>query len=185
MNIAIFGGSFDPVHIGHEKIISSLSQLSYIHKIIVVPTFLNPFKKKYHLHPRDRFEILEQMYENNKQIEISNFEILQGEATPSIITVEHFKKLYKPKKIFLVIGSDNLQSLHRWDNFEKLQELVEFIVINRDGYEVKNDIIQFKTINMNINVSSSALRKKFDLHYIPKKIQEKVNDIWNKELIKL
>ncbi|MGB5866913.1 MAG: nicotinate-nicotinamide nucleotide adenylyltransferase, partial [Arcobacteraceae bacterium] len=104
MNIAIFGGSFDPVHIGHEKIINKLSHLTYIHKLIVVPTYLNPFKKKYLIQPEDRFKILHQMYDQNSNIEISDFEIKRNEATPSIITVEHFKKLYNPKKIYLIIG---------------------------------------------------------------------------------
>ena len=185
MNIAIFGGSFDPVHIGHEKIINELSKISYIHKLIVVPTYLNPFKKRYHLHPTDRFEILEHMYDVNPNILISDFEINREEATPSIITVEHYKEYYKPKKIYLIIGSDNLKNIHLWNEFDKLNELVEFIVVNRDGYEVKNDIIQFKTINMNINISSSSLRDKLDIKYIPKKIQKKVTDIWNKELKKL
>ncbi|BFU77915.1 nicotinate (nicotinamide) nucleotide adenylyltransferase [Arcobacter sp. 15-2] len=185
MNIAIFGGSFDPVHIGHEMIINKLSHLSYINKLIVVPTYLNPFKKKYLIDPEDRFKILDHMYRKNKNILISDFEINRNESTPSIITVEHFKSLYNPKKIYLVIGSDNLRTLHLWDNFEKLNKLVEFIVVNRDGYEVKNDIIQFKTINMNINISSSSLRDKLDIKYIPKKIQKKVTDIWNKELKKL
>ena len=182
MNIAIFGGSFDPVHIGHEMIINKLSHLLYIDTLIVVPTYLNPFKKKYLIKPVDRFKILHHMCAANSNILISDFEIKRNEATPSIITVEHYKKIYKPNKIYFVIGSDNLQTLHLWDNFDKLNELVEFIVFNRDGYEAKNDIIQFKPIHMNINISSSSLREKLDLNYIPKKIQKKVNDIWNKEL---
>jgi len=184
LNIAIFGGSFDPVHIGHEKIINELSKINYINKLIVVPTYLNPFKKRYLLHPTDRFDILDHMYEVNPDILISDFEINRKEATPSIITVRHFKNEYKPKKIFLIIGSDNLKNIHLWNEFEELKELVEFIVVNRDGYEVKNDIIQFKTIHMNINISSSSLRDKLDIKYIPKKIQKKVTDIWNKELKK-
>jgi nicotinate-nucleotide adenylyltransferase len=182
LNIAIFGGSFDPVHIGHEMIINKISQLSYINKLIVVPTYLNPFKKKYLLHPQDRFDILHKMYNSYPNILISDFEINRGEPTPTIITVEDFNLFYKPKKIYLIIGADNLKTLHLWDNFERLNQLVEFIVVKRDGYEVKNDIIEFKTINMNINISSSSLREKLDLKYIPKKIQKKVNDIWNKEL---
>ena len=185
MNIAIYGGSFDPVHIGHEMIINKLSNMEYINKLLVVPTYLNPFKKHYLLAPQDRYDILTHMYDSNPRILISDFEIKREQSTPSICTVEYFKTLYKPKKIYLVIGSDNLKSIHLWHSFEKLKELVEFIVVNRDGYEVKNDIIQFKTINMNINISSSSLRDRLDIKYIPKKIQQKVSHLWNKELRKL
>lgn len=184
MNIAIFGGSFDPVHIGHEMIINQLSHMPTIDTLIVVPTYLNPFKKKYLIKPEDRFKILHHMCAANSNILISDFEIKRNKPTPSILTVEHYKNLYNPKKIYFVIGSDNLQTLHLWDNFEKLNELVEFIVFNREGYEPKNDIIQFKPINMNINISSSSLREKLDLKYIPKKIQKEVTDIWKKELKK-
>ena len=150
MNIAIFGGSFDPVHIGHEKIINELSKINYINKLIVVPTYLNPFKKKYLLKPTDRFEILKHMYDVNPDILISDFEINRQKSTPSIITVEYYKKLYKPKKIFLIIGSDNLKNIHLWNEFEKLNSLVEFIVVNRDGYEVKNDKARFFIKNIEI-----------------------------------
>jgi nicotinate-nucleotide adenylyltransferase len=181
LNIAIYGGSFDPVHIGHEMIINKLTQINYIDKLIVVPTYINPFKKKYLLHPLDRFDILTDLFGLNSDILISNFEIQRKVPTPSILTVEYFIKIYNPKKIYLIIGADNLKTLHLWNNFEKLNQLVEFIVVSRDGYEVKNDIIQFKTIYMNINISSTSLRDKLELKYIPKKIQQKVNDIWNKE----
>tara|TARA_B110000046_G_C12881599_1_gene350357 strand:+ start:153 stop:710 length:558 start_codon:yes stop_codon:yes gene_type:complete len=182
LNIAIYGGSFDPVHIGHEMIINKLSLINYIDKLIVVPAYLNPFKQKYLLHPQDRFDILTDLFGLNSDILISDFEIQRKVSTPSILTVEHYIKLYNPTKIYLIIGADNLKTLHLWDNFKKLNQLVEFIVVSRDGYEVKNDTIQFKTMNMNINISSTSLRDKLDLKYIPKKIQEKVNDIWNKEL---
>jgi len=185
LNIAIFGGSFDPVHIGHEMIINKLSHLTSINKLIVVPTYLNPFKKKYLLHPTQRFEILEHMYNSNPKILISDFEVNREESSTSITTVKYFKERYKAKKIFFVIGADNLKTLHLWNSFDELKEIVEFIVITRDGYEVKNDIIRFKTIDMNINISSSSLRDKFNIKYIPKKIQQKVSDIWNNELNKL
>ncbi|RLA76044.1 MAG: hypothetical protein DRG78_19755, partial [Epsilonproteobacteria bacterium] len=63
----------------------------------------------------------------------------------------------------------------------ELNKLVKFIVISRDGYEVKNDIIQFINVKMDIKISSTVLRKEFDLKYIPKKIQQKVKQLWKKE----
>lgn len=180
MNIAIFGGSFDPPHIGHETIVYKVLDIQIIDKLLIVPTYLNPFKNEYHLNPQDRFELLNNLFSNDK-IEISKFEINQNRAVPSIETIEHFKRVYTPHNIYLVIGADNLKSIHLWNNFERLNKLVKFIVISRDGYEVKDDIIQFINIKMDINISSSTLRKKFDLKYIPEKIQQKVKQLWKKE----
>jgi len=180
MNIAIFGGSFDPPHIGHEKIAYQVLDIVDIDKLIVVPTYLNPFKNKFHLEPFERFELLDNLF-NSDKIEISKFEINQNRAVASIETIEHFKRIYKPHNIYLIIGADNLKSIHLWNNFEKLNQLVKFIVISRDGYEVKDDIIQFINIKMDIKISSTTLREKFDLKYIPKKIQQKVKQLWKKE----
>ncbi|MEA3512257.1 MAG: nicotinate (nicotinamide) nucleotide adenylyltransferase [Campylobacterota bacterium] len=181
MVIALFGGSFDPFHIGHEEVINQLLSNHNIDKVVVVPTYLNPFKSSFHLSPNDRLDILNLLYDNNSDVDVLDFEIKQNKATPSIETVFYIKKLYKPSKIYLTIGSDNLESLDKWYQFDKLKKYVDFIVVQRDGYEVKNDIIQFKTINMDIRISSSKLRKDFDINYIPKKIQKKVLKIWNKE----
>ena len=180
MNIAIFGGSFDPPHIGHENIVHKVLDTVDIDKLIVVPTYLNPFKNKFHLNPLDRFDLLHNLFDNDK-IEVSRFEINQNKAVPSIETINHFKRLYTPHNIYLIIGADNLKSLHMWNNFEELSRIVKFIVISRDGYEAKNDIIQFINIKMDIKISSTILRENFDLKYIPKKIQQKAKQLWKKE----
>lgn len=183
MNIAIYGGSFDPVHIGHEKIIESVALLNDIDKLFVVPTFLNPFKSTFHFTPIQRYEFLCDLFSNKEKVKISDYEISNNKPTPSIKTVEYFKRKYNPSKIFLVIGADNLAKLHKWENFEKLKSEVEFIVVTRRGYEVKNDIIPFRKIDLNIDISSSFLRDKLDIDFIPKKIQKKViaYDRQNKE----
>ncbi len=182
MNIAMYGGSFDPIHIGHEQIIHKVVKEIDIDKLIVVPTHLNPFKNEFHLNPKDRFDILNELFEDDKKIEVSDFEINQDVAVPSIQTVKYLKKRYNPEIIYLVIGADHLKTINLWDKFEELKEMVHFIVISRDGYEVKNDIIQFINIKMNIDISSTSIRENFDLKYIPIKIKQKVKQIWNKEL---
>lgn len=181
MNIALFGGSFDPPHIAHEEIVKSLLQVEDIDKLYVVPTYLSPFKDKYHLEPKERLELLIDLFQEFKKVEVSDFEITQNRAVPTIETVRYLQQKYSPKNIYLVIGADNLKSIHLWNNFEELKTSVKFIVVQREGYEVKNDIIRFNTINMDIDISSSLLRDNFDLKYIPKKIQQKVKNIWKKE----
>jgi len=181
MNIAIFGGSFDPPHIAHEQIVKKILQRDDIDKLYVVPTYLSPFKDKYHLEPKERFELLKELFKECNKVIVTDFEIIQNRAVPTIETVQHFMQLNSPTKIYLIIGADNLQSIHLWKNFEDLKKSVQFIVAQREGYEVKNDIIQFNTINMDIDISSSHLRENFDLQYIPLKIQKKVQNIWKKD----
>jgi nicotinate-nucleotide adenylyltransferase len=181
MKIAIFGGSFDPIHIAHEQIVyKALDQLD-IQKIILVPTFLNPFKSQYFFDPKEREKLLRSLFTDKEHIDISDYEIKQNKPVPSIDTVQHFLTILKPEKIYLIIGADNLRSLHKWNNFELLKDLVTFVVFHRKGYEVKNDIIPFIDIELDIDISSTTLRDSKDLKFIPEKIKHKVANLWNKE----
>jgi len=181
MNIAIFGGSFDPIHIGHKTIIKkSLKQLD-IDKLIIVPTYLNPFKSSYHFTALQRFDLVKELFENNDKIVVTDFETKQQKPIATIETVQYLKSLYDATKIYLIIGADNIKGLEKWDQFDLLKQLVEFVVVTRYENEVKNDINLSKKINMNINISSTSLREEHNLDYIPKKIAQKVKQIWNKE----
>ncbi len=181
MNIAMFGGSFDPLHIGHEQIAYKALDLLDIEKLIMVPTYLNPFKKDYFFDPKERVQLLHSLFHDQENIEVLDYEIKQNRAVPSIETVEYIFKTFKPNKLYLIIGADNLHSLDKWDQFEKLKELVTFVVFHRKGYEVKNDIIPFIDIELDIDISSTKLRDSKDLTYVPNKIKQKVADLWKKE----
>ncbi len=179
MKIAIFGGSFDPPHIGHETIINKALEQLDIQKLIVVPTFLNPFKNQDHLDAKKRLFLLHELFENNSKIDVSNFEISKNRAVHSIETVRHIQQLFNPSKIYLIIGADNLEKLHLWKEFEELEKLVEFVVVTRNGILNKNyDRIQ--TLKVDINISSTKLRDNLDLDFIPKKIQKDVKSYWQK-----
>jgi nicotinate-nucleotide adenylyltransferase len=179
VKIAIFGGSFDPVHIGHQTIVKEAIKSLDIDKLLVVPTYLNPFKSKYHLEPKIRLELLEKVFKNLSQIEVSDYEITQGKAVYSIQTVKYYKNLYNTDKIYLIIGEDNLKSLDEWFGIEELQSLVEIVVARRSAHK-EEKTLNYKTLCLDINISSSELRDTLDLKYIPNEIK---NDIlsFNKE----
>lgn len=173
MQLAIFGGSFDPVHIAHVKIVEQALKSLEIDKIVVVPTFLNPFKTDYHLEPNTRYELLKKIFQKNKKVEVCDFEIKQNKSVPSIKTVNYLKNLYEPSKIYLIIGADNLKSLEKWYKFDELNSLVEFVVATRDGY-LDDKIDSYKVLNIDINISSSKLREEFDLNFIPYQIKDDI-----------
>ena len=181
MNIAIFGGSFDPFHIGHEKIINIIIKKLEIDKLFLVPTFLNPFKNSSFLDANTRLELLKDMYKNSNNIEIIDYEVKQKKKIPSYETIKFLKNNYSINKIYLVIGADNLNDVHLWYNFENLKNEVEFIVFSRDNISLENSSIEFINFELDETVSSSKLRKNMDINFIPKKIQNKVKKLWKIE----
>lgn len=182
MDIAVFGGSFDPPHIGHEKIVElALNELP-IDKLFVVPTFLNPFKSHFHLEPNERFELLQGLFSDNTNVEICNFEIVQNKKTPTFETVSFLKESYDIGKIYLIIGADNLKNIHLWYNFLELKELVSFVVVTRDGIVLENDfLVDVRYLQLDLKVSSTSLREDMNLDLIPLKLKEKVKELWKKE----
>lgn len=173
MNIAIFGGSFDPVHIAHLQIVKEAKKNLDIEKIIIVPTYLNPFKKDFYFNPQIRFKFLKKVFKKIKGVKVSDYEIKKNRAVYSIETVKYLKKKYRAKKIYFIIGADNLKNLKKWYKYEQLKSLVTFVVASRDGFKVKKSK-NFIVMNIDINISSTSLRESFDLNYIPKEIKDDI-----------
>ncbi|MCG3652632.1 nicotinate (nicotinamide) nucleotide adenylyltransferase [Aliarcobacter butzleri] len=173
MEIAIFGGSFDPIHIAHKAIVKRALEELEIDKLIIVPTYLNPFKSSFYLEPKVRFELLKKVFEKVEKVEISDYEINQEKLSYSFNTVNYLKDLYKASKIYFILGQDNVENLDKWYKIEELKKMVEFVIATRSGYK-SDKLKDFKTLNIDIDVSSTLLRTQIDTKYIPKEIKEDI-----------
>lgn len=179
MRIAIFGGSFDPLHIAHVAIVDNALDKLDIDKLIIVPTYLNPFKNSFYLDPKTRFELLKKVFHKFGKVEISDYEINQQKPSYSFNTVKYLKNLYNPSKIYLIIGEDNIENLDKWYKYDELKELVEFVIASRIGFETKK-ANEFKSLDINIDISSTRLRDKIDLDYIPIEIKDDILNLKRK-----
>jgi len=173
--IALFGGSFDPPHIGHEAIVKALREFKDIDKIIVMPTFLNPFKSQFYAPASLRMKWLKEIFSDCENVEVSEYEVLQEKKVPTIETVKHLLKSYK--KIYLVIGADNLASLHEWNRYNELRDLVTFIVVPRDGIEISQEFLR---LNIDEKISSTKLREEIEISKLPKKCAKEIYNFYTK-----
>ena len=181
MDVAIFGGSFDPFHTAHEKIVSLALKKLKISKLFIIPTFLNPFKNSSFLDANVRLNLINELYMNEKNIEIIDYEVKQNTKVSTFNTVQYLKQKFNLDKIYLIIGADNLNEIHLWYNFKNLKNEVTFVVLSRDDILIENEYIDFIHLKLEENISSSELRKNMDINYIPKKIQKKVKELWKIE----
>jgi len=180
VHIAIFGGSFDPPHIGHSSIAKKIIKKLDVDLLVVVPAYLNPLKIKSFLSAKVRFKLLKKLFSKKENIVVSDFEINKEEAVYSIETIKYLTDKYKPTKIYLVIGADNYKSFHLWDSYKEIKELVTLVVATRDGFDYeKSDNVEH--LKVDIKISSTELRNTFNLKYIPKKIRKDVKKIWHKK----
>ena len=169
---ALFGGSFDPPHIGHIEIIEKLKNLEFIDRVIVVPTYLNPFKESFSAPAKVRLQWLEKLFENDPKVFVSDYEVSQERKVPTYETLQTLKKEYE--EIYITVGADNIPTLPKWYNIENLAKEAKFIVATRKGFIVPKE--QFITIEIKQPISSTQLRQRMDKKLLPQKIAE---DIYN------
>ena len=171
--IALFGGSFDPPHIGHIAIIETLKALPFIDKVIVMPAYLNPFKSNFTAPAEMRLQWLRDIFYNDEKVEINDYEVSLQKATPTIETVSYLKQFYE--KIYVVIGADNLKSLHKWHKYDKLKDMVNFIVVTRGGVDIPEGYLQ---VQLNESISSTELREKLNPEKLPQKYAQQIQKFY-------
>lgn len=177
MKIALFGGSFDPPHLGHEAVIKEALQGLDIDKLIIMPTFINPFKNAFFADEKQRFLWCKKLWGGLAKVEISDFEIRQKRPVPSFESVNYLKKLYKSEKIYLIIGADHLATLHSWHKFDELCKEVEFIIAKRANIIIPP---QFKSLETHIDISSSLIRNNLNLEQVCEGIKAEVKEHYAK-----
>ncbi len=171
MKIAIFGGSFDPPHIGHRQIIQKALQKLDIDTLFVVPTYLNPFKENFFAPPHLRYKWVKKLLLPYKKVKVLDYEIKKNRPVSTYETLSYIQKKYNPKKIYIIIGADNIKSLKKWKNYRKLEKKVEFIVATRKNIKIPANL---KKLEVNANISSTDLREKPDIKALPKSIANKI-----------
>ena len=135
--IAIYGGTFDPVHAGHLAIARSVSQLFEIDEFLFVPARVAPHKQEAQISSAvSRYAMLALATQDDPRLCVSAFE-LEGAATQyTIDTLRHFQvELNEVADLFFVMGADSWAEITSWRSWEMLVSLVNHIVVTRPGYE--------------------------------------------------
>ena len=157
--VALFGGSFDPPHFGHKAVVEEALKLLDIDKLIVVPTFLNPFKNLSHWTPEERFLLSVKMFDTFEKVQVDRYEIEEGKPTPTAQTLLHFKQKYDVR--YVIIGADNLATIDKWHNFEMLNNEIIWVIASRAGHRLFSDKLKnFKILNVDADISSTEIRNK-------------------------
>ncbi len=142
MNVAIFGGTFDPVHRGHLNVARAAQKAYNLGRIYFVPADIQPFKQRQPVTPfHHRYAMLALATRGEKRFVPSLMEAPGEEArrTPSfsIETVRRFRaQLPKSDRLFFLVGIDSFLGIARWREAEALLREVEFIVASRPGFSL-------------------------------------------------
>lgn len=143
MRIGVFGGAFNPVHLGHLKLARCYIESLSLDKLIVVPTANPPHKSADRLaSEEDRFNMLSLAFESEENVEISNIEFHRDGKSYTFYTIEELKKIYRGAELFLIIGSDQFLSFDRWYRYEELLESVTLCTAAREKNK-RDELVEF------------------------------------------
>lgn len=132
MRVGIFGGSFDPVHIEHRRLVCAAKEALSLDKIVVVPSFVAPHKRGgAAASGEDRLSMLELAFRDLPYVEISDFELSSGGTSYTYLTCEYFAERYADAERFFLVGADMLEDFFTWRNPERILQTASLAACGR------------------------------------------------------
>lgn len=172
-SVLLFGGTFNPPHLGHIELVDMVSKSLNINKVILIPLGTPPHKVGIDVvDARHRVKMLELAIEDKKNFSISKIEVKRAGYTYTVDTLRELNMLYATKyKFVYLVGADTLEKLTTWKECETVFKLCKFVVILREGYTktkaeyIANMLKEEYNANIEIldiakiNVSSTKIRE--------------------------
>ncbi len=173
---ALFGGSFDPPHLGHRRIVEAVLALPSIDEVVVVPAWRNPFKDRSHAPTERRLEWCRRVCAMPGVV-VSDYEIRQQRP---VRTWETLRALSSEHPLdHLVIGADNLPSIRDWYRFEELDRSVTWIVVTRPGCPTDTSILRKSILlPLDLPVSSTEIRNGSKHELLDPSIREEIETFY-------
>ena len=162
--VGIFGGTFDPIHLGHLITAQSVREIRNLEKIIFIPAFISPHKSEAKTSsPEDRLNMIKLAIDDISFFTYSDMEINKGGVSYTVDTLRELKKKYD--ELEFIIGYDNIFSFHTWKHPDEILNLAKIIVLKRksshpppfeDKYYLQADFVQTR----GIEISATDIRER-------------------------
>lgn len=156
--IGLYGGSFDPVHLGHLILAREAAEQLGLNRVIFLPAQLSPHKLDRPPADADsRVAVLRAATEGEDLFSVDDREVRRGGVSFTIDTVRELLSEHPGCELFYFIGDDNLAELHTWKEIDALRGLVQFVVLGRGGTSPHDE---FPVIQRRIDISSTDIRNR-------------------------
>lgn len=170
MKIGIYGGSFNPPHLGHQMLANELASALCLDKLIIIPSNISPQKSNNgNIDPTHRINMCKILFDDEKYI-VSDCEIKRGGKSYTFDTLNFIKSQYNDAELYLFMGSDMLLSFHSWYRYEDILAMCTLCAVSREDDNTRTEMLRYsenvlKKGNVQIfkvtpfQVSSSLIRE--------------------------
>lgn len=184
--IAIFGGTFNPIHKGHINLCLECNKYFNFEKIILIPTNIPPHKQVTSLATNEqRLKMCNIAVKSNKLFEVSNIEMELKGVSYTINTIKMLQEKYKNKQLYLIIGSDMLFMFHKWYQYDEILKRVILVAgarYNNEYKKMKEYVKDYLHDNKNIiikkihtiEISSTQIRNEIKDKVKPSLIEDDI-----------
>ena len=173
MKIGIYGGSFNPVHLGHRRLADCMCKVLELDKCLIVPAFVSPFKteKKVSVAPEHRLKMCRLAFDS-AQYTVCDLEIAAEATSYTVHTVRTLKEQYPDASFYLIVGSDMLLCFDRWFQWREILRLCTLCAVSRCGEDSAEELNAFADAHLRacgevkiipfspLEISSTVLRER-------------------------
>lgn len=179
--VGIFGGTYDPIHLGHLITAQSVREIRNLDKIIFIPAFISPHKSDVKTSSaEDRLNMIKLAIDGIPFFDYSDIEIKKGGISYTIDTLKELKKIYDEMEF--IIGYDNIFTFHTWKEPDEIMKLAKIIVLKRksshppqfeDKYYKQAVFVQTRGIEISATDLRERVRKGLPINFlVPPKVME-------------
>jgi len=134
--IGLFGGTFDPIHLGHLRLAEAALREANLDRVMFLPAGLPPHKQAgAKATGQDRFDMVRAAIEDRDEFMLSDYDLKREGRAYTVDTMRHFREVYPDDRWYFIIGGDSLSNLLKWNRAEELVRENAFIAMVRPGFE--------------------------------------------------
>lgn len=171
--VALFGGTFDPIHEGHVSLLEEVKENHDLDECIIIPCKQSPHKEDTPLaSDLHRYVMCKLATRHLDKVVVSDLELKRSGESYSWMTVEHYLNEFPEVELYWVLGTDQWAALERWGRFNFLREHLTFIVVERQEKVLEKEGVSYSSLSFHREISSTQIRASL----LEKKRPEGLND---------
>ena len=174
--IGIFGGTFDPPHVGHLVIAERARTQLRLDRVLFIPAFVPPHKRKNSFaKPPQRLQMMRLAARGNPAFQVSDIEVQRKGVSYTVDTVKEIRRRYPDAELFLIIGADNYAEFKSWKSYREILQLARLVIYarsqkrnERPSQHLKSKVrsLQGELLDISSSEIRTAVRQKQSIRYL-------------------